>query len=236
MKSALVFTVAGFILLSICACNVSGNFNGKIVVNNVVLDYDNSTRIAESYQAGELEIDLGSGDVKIRGNSGSELNLMVEYKEYKPGDATILIKNGKLSYETKSGKPAAIMGVSGTVPQSVSLKIDTGSGDVEVAEMRGNRDLSIDTGSGKVKVSNCALIKLQADTGSGGVDIAESSITKLDADTGSGNVSLIGSRIGSAKVNTGSGNIRIIDSEIEHRMFETGSGKVSEEGDSARAD
>lgn len=228
MKTGLIFMLAGILFLGINACNYRGNFNGKTVVDNVVLNYDNTTIVAEAYQEAVLELDLGSGAVNLMGSAEAELNLKVDYKEFNPGDATIIIKNGKLTFETKSGKPAAIMGVSGTIPLSVSLKIDTGSGIVEIAELTGSQDVRIESGSGKIRALNCELNKLQASSGSGNVDILQSTITSLHADTGSGNVSLTGCRIGTAKVSTGSGNIILQDSQIEHRLFQTGSGRVIE--------
>jgi DUF4097 and DUF4098 domain-containing protein YvlB len=228
MKRALILICTLAIILGLCSCTVSCDVQGKTMVDGVELDYENNTEVLQSYNIGHMEIDVGSGDVAVNGVSDAQVNLKVSYREYEPGDARILFKNGKLSYETKSGKPALITGVTGTIPQNIALSIDTGSGNVAVSDMRENKELELDTGSGKVVVSNCMISVFDADTGSGDVHILDSSITDFKADTGSGEINIVNSRIKDAEIETGSGDIRLTDSEILTRRFEIGFGQVIE--------
>ncbi len=228
MKVIVLYGIALILALGVSACRVNGNINGKVVVDNTVLNYENSARITELFAAPEFELDLGFADVNLRGAADNKLDLIVRYKEYSPADATILIRDGKLSYETKSGKPAAIMSVSGTIPGNISLEIETGSGDVQISQMRGKNRIEIDSGSGDLEISESDLALLDVDTGSGDVDIVSCLITDLVADTGSGDVSLSRSQITNADLDTGSGDIILNDSEITYKKFETGSGKVQD--------
>jgi DUF4097 and DUF4098 domain-containing protein YvlB len=228
MKQTLILGIFLILLICFSACRVNASFNGKTVVDNVVLDYDNSQKITDTKQTESLELDLSFGDVDIQGRTGTDFDLMVEYKEFEPSDATIFIKDGKLSYETKSGKPAAIISVTGTIPRDIALSVDSGSGDIKISELKGNNALVVDTGSGDVDVSNSVLKLLDVDTGSGDVIVTQSELGALVADTGSGNVELTRSKIDTADVDTGSGDIILLDSEVKQKTCETGSGKVKD--------
>ncbi|MCB5280213.1 MAG: DUF4097 domain-containing protein [Candidatus Cloacimonetes bacterium] len=230
MKIALMLIWAGAIIFGLFACYVSVDTQGKSVVNNVVLEYENSTIVQQGYDLDQMMIDVSSGNVGLKGIPQKDITLKVSYMEYKPGDARIVFKNGELTYETKSGKPALITGIAGTIPQDIALTVDTGSGNVSIADMRSNKNLVLDSGSGSVTISDCQLQELVADTGSGDVALRESSVRTLVADTGSGDVTVSNSRITNAEIDTGSGNIRLIGSEIISREFDTGSGKIIEEG------
>jgi len=229
MKLALVSNLL-VLLLVFSSCIVSGDFSGRTMVDNVLLDYENTSTMFEIYESANLTIDVGSGNVDLKGVPGRELQLKVAYMEYEPGDAEIIIKDDLITYQTKSGKPALIMDVSGTIPQDLSLLVDTGSGNVKIAKMQSSNKLIVDSGSGKVAISDCRVDRIVVDTGSGNVDIEDSVITDFAADTGSGNVRISHSSIESADLDTGSGNIYLNDSLIHSRIVDTGSGKVYEEG------
>jgi len=227
MKISLLFLL--LLLFGLMSCLIGSN-DDVTVVNGIRLEYENTTTIEQLYEQDTLIIDTGSGNVKLNGVPGKSLKLEVAFMEYEPGDASIVISNNELSYDTKSGKPAMIMSVSGTIPQHLALDIDTGSGDVSLNDMQDSPMISIDSGSGNVSISKTAVSNLFADTGSGNVEIDHSVANTFEADTGSGNVSLSDSRILNANIDTGSGDIHLLRSEIRNRQFDTGSGDVIEVG------
>lgn len=228
MKSVPIYSMLIAMLL-LAACQISVN-NGSHIVNGIALEHKNQSKLSEYYDSSELSVDVGSGNINLTGVVDHQVNLEVEYYEYKPGDASIVIKDGAISYESKSGKPVMIMDVSGTIPQNLALDIDTGSGNISLNNIKSSQKIRLDTGSGDCQISNTKVDELIANTGSGEVNIDNSVATSFEADTGSGDISLSDCRIQSANIDTGSGNLVLLRSKIQHRVFETGSGTLSEEG------
>jgi hypothetical protein len=89
------------------------------------------------------------------------------------------------------------------------VRFDTGSGNVDVRDSKG--DLAADTGSGDVEVRGAAAGRIELDTGSGDVRVVASEADEIDADTGSGSVELEagGARLRRVRADTGSGEVRL---------------------------
>jgi DUF4097 and DUF4098 domain-containing protein YvlB len=123
---------------------------------------------------------------------------------------------GKLKVDTGSGK-VEIASYDG------SLDVDTGSGDVVLGSARG--ETSVDTGSGDVMVrrlvGNCKV-----DTGSGDVVVEKVSAGRLYVDTGSGDVTVRDGSAGRIIADTGSGDVSVLGVELEELEADTGSGDV----------
>lgn len=107
-----------------------------------------------------------------------------------------------------------------TIPETVSLRFRSGSGDVAAASM--NLNVDITTGSGSL-VFNKVTGEISANTGSGDIELTEFN-GMIDANTGSGTVRVDNSK-GDLKLNCGSGNIRIADSQAEFSAS-SGSGNI----------
>jgi DUF4097 and DUF4098 domain-containing protein YvlB len=89
------------------------------------------------------------------------------------------------------------------------VRVDTGSGSVDLAFTRAPREISVDTGSGSVDLALPAAFTAQVDisTGSGGIDLdfpVQVSRWERDAVRGT-----IGNGAGRLTVETGSGGVRI---------------------------
>lgn len=85
------------------------------------------------------------------------------------------------------------------------LAVDTGSGSVSLADVRGSR-ISVDTGSGSIRTGRLDG-DVSLDTGSGSVSV-ESVRGSLDVDTGSGSVRA--ARVdGPTTIGTGSGSVHV---------------------------
>jgi hypothetical protein len=121
--------------------------------------------------------------------------------------------------------PVSGSGVDGRV------RFDTGSGDVEVRESKG--DVVADTGSGDVKAESVEG-KFTCDTGSGRCEVAGFRGEQLRCDTGSGDVEVRGAAAGRIQVDTGSGDVRVSASEADEIDADTGSGSVELEAGGAR--
>jgi DUF4097 and DUF4098 domain-containing protein YvlB len=107
-----------------------------------------------------------------------------------------------------------------------ALKVDTGSGKVELAAYDGN--LVVDTGSGDV-ILGSARGETSVDTGSGDVTVRRL-VGNGKMDTGSGDVVVEQLSAGRLYIDTGSGDVRVRGGSASRVIAETGSGTVSVEG------
>jgi len=119
------------------------------------------------------------------------------------------------SYTARGAKQGATTG---------AVAVDTGSGHITVADVRG--ELHLDTGSGHVEVDG-VLGDLSVDTGSGHVDaVGISQAKKIHVDTGSGHVQLTRATGDDVEVDTGSGNVDLDEIVASSITVDTGSGRV----------
>jgi hypothetical protein len=148
--------------------------------------------------ATKLTVDTGSGDVDLDG------------------------VDGQLSVDTGSGE-IELSQVRGAV------LADTGSGDVKIDGIEAP-SLRVDTGSGDIWVANGSAGEVLADTGSGDIELSEVRLRTFDGDTGSGDVIVTGglAEATAVRVDTGSGGVRILggDSFQFDLVTDVGSGDV----------
>jgi len=107
----------------------------------------------------------------------------------------------------------------------IELTANSGSGNVDVADLTGDTRLTSGSGNIRIKVIDG---ELKANTGSGNIRLSDA---KGDADlsTGSGTIRVLGAE-GALRFNTGSGNVDASGVVITGRsMFSTGSGNVDVE-------
>ncbi|MGE5109431.1 MAG: DUF4097 family beta strand repeat-containing protein [Acidobacteriaceae bacterium] len=112
------------------------------------------------------------------------------------------------------------------VPHETTLKANSGSGDVDIDNLKSL--LTVSTGSGNVKVSQIDG-DVRANTGSGDV-IMQSVNGNVTGETGSGNVTLSMSGPGNVRLGTGSGDVEAKNVHGGLRIH-TGSGNVHADGD-----
>ena len=232
MKKEVIIWVAIlslFLLLTLSACiyvNCDDHCEKGVRVNGVNLKYRNSASLSQSYEDNNLEIQGGTISIDLKGHSKPQADLQVEYWEYEPGDATIILKKGKISWESKSKKPVSLTRISGSIPEGLNLTIESGTGETKLDAMKGNQSISIDKGTGRTEISNSQFNQLNIDSGTGYVTLINTNISKGSIDTGTGSVNLKNCVIEDALIETGTGNIVIEKSKINKQNFKTGTGKV----------
>jgi len=112
-----------------------------------------------------------------------------------------------------------------SMPPGLDLKVDAGSGAVQLRGDFGDAALTADTGSGSVRLDGAAT-NFSADTGSGSVFVVTTRpLRRFTADTGSGSVTLEGGAA-DARADTGSGGVRFEDLTGSANV-DTGSGSVT---------
>ena len=112
-----------------------------------------------------------------------------------------------------------------TTPKSSTVKAETGSGDLQLANLDGS--VTAQTGSGDVKAQNLGP-NARLSTGSGSID-ANSIRGAASFETGSGDIRFSQSAAGDVKASTGSGSIR--GTGINGGLkAETGSGDIEVSG------
>jgi hypothetical protein len=107
-----------------------------------------------------------------------------------------------------------------------TLKIGTGSGNVDLRDASG--DVSLETGSGDVTASNVRGARLKLETGSGNITLTGADANELKVETGSGDVNVTGAKGDDLSFETGSGNVDVaLTATFRSLAIETGSGDVT---------
>jgi hypothetical protein len=107
------------------------------------------------------------------------------------------------------------------VPQGMAVRIDDGSGSIDVIDIVG--DVTIDDGSGSIDVRNVANLKIDDGSGSIDVETASGDVSIVD---GSGSIT-VKHVAGSVTVDDASGSIKVSDVEHDLIIVDDGSGSVS---------
>jgi len=107
-----------------------------------------------------------------------------------------------------------------------TLKLDTGSGNVDVRDASG--EVTLESGSGDITASNLRGGRIRLDTGSGNITLTGAEATELHIDTGSGDVTVTGAKGDDLSFDTGSGNVDVtLTATFQSLTIDTGSGDVT---------
>ncbi len=107
-----------------------------------------------------------------------------------------------------------------------TLKIATGSGNVDLRDAAG--DVALETGSGDITAANMRGTRLRLETGSGNVTLTGAQAPDLHVETGSGDVTVSGAQGDDLSFETGSGNVDVeLRATFQSLRIETGSGDVT---------
>ncbi len=190
----------------------------------------------------KLEIDCGSGFLKVRGQEGLreikvEAEIVLEGKSEKSAEE-FLKKYLKLSLEKRGSRAVLTSGFESyrslfsftnkvinltvSLPKDMDLDVDDGSGSLTIENIRG--DVKIDDGSGSMDIMNIGG-NLDVDDGSGQIDVDGVS-GDVSIDDGSGSMTIRNIE-GSVTVRDGSGSITIDGVEKDVYIPSEGSGSVS---------
>jgi hypothetical protein len=164
-----------------------------------------------------IRMNTSSGNCKIQKSSNSTVSVKVQYtyddSDYRPE----MVKNGdRLEIREEFLKRS----VSGSSDWVLSVPFNTGSGDIEVADLKINLDGT--TGSGDLFLTNVSG-EIKGTTGSGNIELRKVN-ADIRATTGSGDIDLEGSS-GDISITCGSGNLNLNDSKASFRAI-TGSGSI----------
>ncbi|MFY1595742.1 DUF4097 family beta strand repeat-containing protein [Micromonospora sp. WMMD737] len=181
------------------------------------LDYDNT----EAVRINSIRVLPGAGDVTVRAIGAQDevrIKRVVRYQGGQP-DATYEVKGGELVLDTDCGSRCSIS-YEVTAPDGVSVKGETGSGDVDLSRVG---PVEMRLGSGNIRVT-ASSGPVRAETGSGNIQVAGAG-GPVRAQTGSGNVE-VEEVAAAATLRTSSGDI------TGHRLgggvdAETGSGDIT---------
>ena len=172
----------------------------------------------------KLAIDCGSGflrvtgeeslksieveaEIIVRGKSDRDMedyvadNVRLELK--RQGNGAVLVSQFKNSIRGISFRERVI-NLTVRMPEDLDLEVDDGSGEIEIAQLRG--DILIDDGSGTITIRDIGG-DVEIDDGSGTIDISgvSGSVT-IDDGSGTIDVSNVGENV---EVSDGSGSIYI---------------------------
>ena len=224
-------TAAALALL--CGCTVSiesGDFTMGAGFD--ALPHHRTVVLRDPLPGGELEIDTGFGSIGVMGMDQDEVIFECILFEKVPGDAELLVEDGRLELRSRGGNRVRLGDVKATVPRGTTLYLDSGSGNVSVMSLRGTNSLFVDTGSGDIALSGIrGAGRIDVDTGSGDVRIETvSDAERIVIDTGSGDVEVNAVVARSLEAEAGSGDVTIRNATLGDVSLDTGSGDILFEG------
>lgn len=107
-----------------------------------------------------------------------------------------------------------------------TLRVETGSGNVDLRTASG--EISLSTGSGDVTVSGVDGVSLKLETGSGNVTLTDAKSPSVHVETGSGSIEATASSGDELSFETGSGDVDVaLIATFRSVHIETGSGDVT---------
>ena len=192
-----------------------------------------------------LEIRAGAGSLEVTGREGlatievkaeivakgvadkdmnAYLKDRIELTLEKKGDKAVLVSRVREKFRLFGFGDNAVINLTVTVPKTMGLDIDDGSGGIVVEDVAGVR---IDDGSGSIRLSRIdGGVKI--DDGSGGIEIDD--VTgDVSVEDGSGEIDI--RRVGgTVTVDDGSGSISIADVTKDVRIVNAGSGGLEIDG------
>lgn len=170
-----------------------------------------------------IRLSTASGDITIKKSATGDTKVNVRYS-YDDDEYQVVMEEdgGKLTLEEKfeRGNHSGSSNWTIEVPNDVTLRLSTGSGDISVASLAAN--IKSNTGSGNIELTGVKG-ELDFNTGSGDVELSNVD-GELTMNTGSGTITLSDSK-GTYDLNTGSGNIRMDKASGDFRA-NTGSGSI----------
>lgn len=189
---------------------------------------------------GHIEIDAGAGSMIVKGVDGINkvfVQATISVADADKDEAARLIEKKMRLALDKHGERALLQayfehglfgGTKGagidlevSVPSTMAVHIDDGSGSIEVTGVAAA--VTIDDGSGSVDVSGAASLVI--DDGSGSIDVNNIGGDVVITD-GSGRIE-VRAVAGSVTIDDGSGSISVSDVEQDLIIVEDGSGGVS---------
>lgn len=174
-----------------------------------------------------IEVDAGSVEI-VGGSSGIEVERTLNYDGERP-EVNHRVADGVLTITADCPSGFASLGSSCWVdhrlslPESMDIEVDTGSGSVEIEEITG--ELAVDSGSGAIRLVGVTG-RVTAKTGSGGVQLDDVG-GRANIDTGSGTIRGDGLRSEEFEASAGSGSLDLAFETAPQRIvLTTGSGSV----------
>jgi DUF4097 and DUF4098 domain-containing protein YvlB len=154
-----------------------------------------------------IRLSTSSGDIDIKKSANNDVKVLVKYSFDDDSFRPVLEQGASkltLKEDFSNGSHSGSSSWSLEVPNNISISINTGSGDITVADL----DIEIKTNSGS---GNIDITKVKGDldfnTGSGDFELQETS-GELRINTGSGTIRA-GRCEGELSFNAGSGNINL---------------------------
>ncbi len=224
----LIICGLGFAFLGLI---ISGFDFGKLVGDGKSVT--NEHEISETVTA--IEIDTSTADISFAKAADGKVKVVCTESEKRQHEVTV--QNGTLMIKEKSTKKwfeyigvfsgfgskkkiviylpekkaegAARKLSKETAYEVDSMKIDTSTGDLDLADINVKGELSISVSTGEVKLTNVTADKLTVDSSTGNVVMADTEIR------------------GAMKVDTSTGDVKITASDAKDIMIETSTGDVN---------
>jgi DUF4097 and DUF4098 domain-containing protein YvlB len=200
--------------------------NGTMYMDGVELAFDRWVDVqAEMGEATNANISTATGEITLRGTSGSAVNLQVHLHSEFEGDGSARFAEGKLDAVEGSGK-VFINDVRGTIPDGVSVSLSTGTGWIRLEDMKGNRTLELNSGTGPIDLGNSTAGMVEVAMGTSEIRLTGTQADRIQVETGTGDLSITGGGAGSLEVDTGTGDVTLSSARFDSILVDSGTGDV----------
>lgn len=176
--------------------------------------FDNQQLTLSAANLKLLDTEAGAGNLSIVGSdSATDITVDAEIFAYSADDFTLTLENkgskaelvarASNSNNWQVNSPGPKINLTITVPSSLGLIIDDGSGSIDIKQVSG--DIEIDDGSGSIEISGGKHIEIEDGSGSITVNNTQGD---LKVDDGSGDI-YANEVLGTVTIDDGSGSINV---------------------------
>lgn len=181
---------------------------------------------------GRFVIEAGAGPIIVEGDDGTSIRIEAGIYQHAPNDdyRLALEATGEGAARLVADTPSAGFGTSDyidlviRIPRSLDLRIDDGSGSLQVRDLDG--DLQIDDGAGSIRIASIGGT-ITVDDGAGSISIQDAG-GDVRIDDGSGSIEVINAA-GMVSIDDGSGSITVTNAD-DFELRGDGSGSVNLSG------
>ncbi len=198
-----------------------------MTVDGVKLRHSRSVEL-EGEVGDHFELEIGLGDLEVRGVPGQTARLRLKIHEVEPGDIEVRLEQGRLRLVSASDNPGAIGDAWVEVPAGCELELTTGYGDIDVSKMSGGRRIVAETGLGEVTLEDISgVTEIEVATGKGDIRLGPvTDVERVDLATGMGDIQVRDAEVQEIEVGTGMGGIDFLDCKLGDVSGSSGMGKV----------
>jgi hypothetical protein len=198
--------------------------NGVLYKDGVALPNHRWVALQIPKEAKSLSLEAATGDITLgMGEAAVEVQLFSEVEN----DGSVALVDGRPVVSSAGGHAVALNGVRGTVPATMQLTLDDGTGEVSLDGLKGAPRLHVKCGTGDILLHGTTLDDVTVESGTGDLKLEDCKLARLEAESGTGDIRLRGTHVTGGLIKSGTGDVILSgQSDIGSTKTELGTGRV----------